>query len=222
MYGSSTVLVYTTGHGVHGFTFEPDVGEFLLSYRDIRTPDHGRIYSVNEGNYASWSDALKRYIDWMKEKTRLRGALIPRATSARWSPTSTATCLRRALSLSRDARSPLGKLRLLYEAAPLAFVAEQAGGAASDGRCRIMDLAPEILHQRTPLFIGSKQNIADCVNFLNGKHPALKRDAGRAGGGAVGASGARRLVAPTTPSLAAIAAPSWLGRSLGGAAGARR
>jgi fructose-1,6-bisphosphatase I len=177
MYGSSTVLVYTTGHGVHGFTFEPDIGEFLLSYPDIRTPHHGRIYSVNEGNYARWSDPMKRYIDWLKEEDEETG----RPYSARYVGSLVADFHRNLLYgglylYPGDARSPLGKLRLLYEAAPLAFVAEQAGGAASDGRNRVMEIAPEILHQRTPLFIGSRKDVEDCVTFLQDRHPALRRD----------------------------------------------
>jgi fructose-1,6-bisphosphatase I len=177
MYGSSTVLVYTTGHGVHGFTFEPDVGEFLLSFPDIRTPEHGRIYSVNEGNYARWSDPMKRYIDWLKEEDESTG----RPYSGRYVGSLVADFHRNLLYgglylYPGDARSPLGKLRLLYEAAPLAFIAEQAGGAANDGRARIMEATPHILHQRTPLFIGSKKDVEDCVQFLQGKHPALNRD----------------------------------------------
>ena len=177
MYGSCTMLVYTTGHGVHGFTFEPDVGEFLLSYPEIRTPEHGRIYSVNEGNYARWSDEMKRYIDWLQEEDEDAG----RPYSARYIGSLVADFHRNLLygglyMYPRDTRNPLGKLRLLYEGAPLAFIVEQAGGAASDGHSRIMELAPQALHQRTPLFIGSKRDVEDCVHFLKGDHPALNRE----------------------------------------------
>ena len=177
MYGSSTVLVYTTGHGVHGFTFEPDVGEFLLSYPDIRTPNHGRIYSVNEGNYARWLDGVKRYVDWLKCDDKATG----RPYSARYVGSLVADFHRNLLYggiyiYPGDKKNPNGKLRLLYEAAPLAFVAEQAGGAASNGRQRIMELAPSALHQRTPLFLGSKHDVADCERFIQGRHTALVRD----------------------------------------------
>jgi len=177
MYGSSTMLVYTTGHGVHGFTFEPDVGEFLLAYSDIRTPEHGRIYSVNEGNYARWAEPVKRYIDWLKEEDDSGG----RPYSARYVGSLVADFHRNLLYgglylYPGDTRNPKGKLRLLYEAAPLAFIAEQAGGAASDGETRVMDLRPQALHQRTPLFIGSKRDVEDCELFLSGAHPALGRE----------------------------------------------
>jgi len=177
MYGSCTMLVYTTGHGVHGFTFEPDVGEFLLSYPDIRTPEHGNIYSVNEGHYARWTDEQKRYIDYLKEEDEETG----RPYSARYVGSLVADFHRNLLYgglylYPGDSRSPKGKLRLLYEAAPLAFIAEQAGGAATDGQTRIMDLTPRMLHERTPLFIGSKRDVSDCVSFLQGRNPALNRD----------------------------------------------
>ena len=184
MYGSCTMLVYTTGRGVHGFTFEPDVGEFLLSYADIRTPEQGRIYSVNEGNYARWSTGMKRYIDWLKEEDEPGG----RPYSARYVGSLVADFHRNLLYggtylYPSDSRNPTGKLRLLYEAAPLAFIAEQAGGAASDGVSRIMELRPQTLHQRTPLFIGSKRDVEDCEAFLAGRHPALKRERRVAAGG---------------------------------------
>ena len=144
MYGSSTMLVYTTGHGVHGFTYEPSIGEFLLSHTDIRIPERGRIYSVNEGNYSQWTDGVKRYVDWLKvDDPRRPAAPTARATSARWSRTSTAICSTAGSSCTPAiARTRSGKLRVLYEAAPLAFIAEQAGGLASDGERRIMDMVP--------------------------------------------------------------------------------
>ena len=177
MYGSSTVLVYTTGHGVHGFTYEPDVGEFLLSYPDIRTPERGHIYSVNEGNYAKWTDETKRYVDWLKEEDERTG----RPYSARYVGSLVADFHRNLLYggiylYPGDTRNPKGKLRLLYEAAPLAFIAEQAGGAASDGHRRILELAPQALHQRTPLFLGSTRDVRDCERFLQGKHDAVVRE----------------------------------------------
>jgi fructose-1,6-bisphosphatase I len=180
MYGSSTMLVYTTGNGVHGFTYEPSIGEFLLSEPDIRTPSRGHIYSTNEGNYAFWSDEVRRYVDWLKADD----ATIRHPYTGRYVGSLVADFHRNLLYggiflYPASRKSPKGKLRVLYEAAPLAFVAEQAGGAASDGRRRIMDLAPATLHERTPLFLGSIKDVRECEEFLQGRHPALA--AGRRG-----------------------------------------
>jgi fructose-1,6-bisphosphatase I len=174
MYGSSTMLVYTTGHGVHGFTFEPSVGEFLLSHPDIRTPVRGHIYSVNEGNYFKWGDGVKRYVDWLK----MEDAATGRPYSARYVGSLVADFHRNLLYggiflYPGDRKSPSGKLRVLYEGAPLAFIAEQAGGAASDGHRRILDLQPTHLHQRTPLFLGSAQDVKECESFVQGRNPAI-------------------------------------------------
>lgn len=177
MYGSSTMLVYTTGQGVHGFTFEPSLGEFLLSHRDIRTPKRGRIYSVNEGNYFRWDEGIKRYVDWLKQPNGRDG----HPYSARYIGSLVADFHRNLMYggiylYPRDSKNPNGKLRVLYEAAPLAFIAEQAGGAASDGQQPIMDLVPTALHQRTPLFLGSAEDVAECEAFLQGRHPELESD----------------------------------------------
>jgi fructose-1,6-bisphosphatase I len=177
MYGSSTMLVYTTGHGVHGFTFEPSLGEFLLSHRDIRTPKRGRIYSVNEGNYFSWDDGFKRYVDWLKQENGGEG----RPYSARYIGSLVADFHRNLMyggiyMYPRDRKNASGKLRVLYEAAQLAFIAEQAGGAASDGTQPIMDVVPTALHQRTPLLIGSAEDVAECEAFIQGRHPELGAD----------------------------------------------
>jgi fructose-1,6-bisphosphatase I len=177
MYGSSTMLVYTTGQGVHGFTFEPSIGEFLLSNRDIRTPVRGRIYSVNEGNYFKWDDGVKRYVDWVKMEDEATG----RPYTARYVGSLVADFHRNLLYggiylYPGDRKSPNGKLRVLYEAAPLAFIAEQAGGAASDGRRRILDLEPTLLHQRTPLFLGSAQDVKECETFVQGRNPAINAE----------------------------------------------
>ncbi|HEY6194669.1 MAG TPA: class 1 fructose-bisphosphatase [Candidatus Eisenbacteria bacterium] len=177
LYGSSTMLVYTTGDGVHGFTFEPSIGEFLLSHPNIRTPRRGRIYSVNEGNYAHWSEGVKRYVDWLKYDDKATG----RPYSARYVGSLVADFHRNLLYggiylYPGDKKNPNGKLRLLYEAAPLAFVAEQAGGAASDGRRRIIDIAPAALHQRTPLFLGSPDDVAEAEAFYQEKHAGVTTD----------------------------------------------
>ncbi len=174
LYGSSTMLVYTTGDGVHGFTYEPSIGEFLLSHNHIRTPQRGHIYSVNEGNYRQWPEGMKRYVDWLKMEDKDTS----RPYSGRYVGSLVADFHRNLLyggiyMYPGDGKNPNGKLRLLYEGAPLAFVAEHAGGAASDGTRRIMDIAPSSLHQRTPLFIGSPDDVKECEAFLAGKHEGL-------------------------------------------------
>jgi len=183
MYGSSTMLVFTTGEGVHGFTFEPSVGEFLLSNADIRTPERGRIYSVNEGNYFKWSDGVKRYVDYVK----MEDPDTSRPYSARYVGSLVADFHRNLLYggiflYPGDRTSPKGKLRILYEAAPLAFIAERAGGTASDGERRILDLVPKQLHERTPLYLGSPEDVRECEEFVRGRHPAIvaERRAGSA------------------------------------------
>ena len=177
LYGSSTMLVYTTGNGVHGFTFEPSLGEFLLSHSSIRTPERGRVYSVNESNYFRWTDGVKRYVDWLKMEDGDSG----RPYSARYVGSLVADFHRNLLYggvflYPGDRKNPNGKLRLLYEAAPLAFIAEQAGGAASDGRRRILDLVPESLHQKTPLYLGSALDVRECEQFIQETHHAVSAD----------------------------------------------
>lgn len=154
VYGSSTVLVYTTGEGVHFFTLDPSVGAFVLSNENVRMPEKGKIYSVNEGNYNSFPEGVKRYLQWCKTEeagpftSRYIGSLV--ADFHR-------TLLRGGIFLyPPTAKAPTGKLRLLYEANPIAFIAEQAGGVATDGTGRILEKNPTSLHQRTPLFVGSK------------------------------------------------------------------
>ena len=177
MYGSSTMLVYTTGDGVHAFTYEPSLGEFLLSHEHVRIPERGRIYSVNEGHYCRWDDGVKRYIDWLKTEDEATG----RPYSARYIGSLVADFHRNLLYggiylYPGDLRSPKGKLRVLYEAAPLAFIAEEAGGMATDGVRRIMEIAPGALHERTPLFVGSRQNVEEAMQFVSGKHQQLSTE----------------------------------------------
>lgn len=155
IYGSSTVLVYSSGHGVHAFTLDPSIGEFLLLNADIMTPAAGKYYSVNESYTARWSPGYRKVVEAFKHNGR----------NARYVGSLVADFHRNLLAggiflYPADARSPQGKLRLLYEAAPLALIAEQAGGAASDGRSPILDIQPAELHQRTPLVIGSRDDVA--------------------------------------------------------------
>lgn len=170
VYGSSTMLVYTTGNGVHVFTLEPSIGEFLLSHPNIRIPTAGqRIYSVNEGNYLKWSEEQRRFVDHLKGVDGEN----PKPFSARYIGSLVADFHRNLLygglfMYPADAKSQKGKLRLLYEAAPLAMIAEQAGGRASDGERRIMEIQPTQLHERTPLYVGTAEYVELAERFLAG------------------------------------------------------
>lgn len=168
VYGSSTMLVYTTGAGVHGFTLDPSIGEFLLSHPNIKIPTPGqRIYSCNEGNYARWSPGQQKLVDHLKGLDGVN----QKPFSARYIGSLVADFHRNLLygglfMYPGDAKSPRGKLRLLYEAAPLAFIAAQAGGRASDGKRDILELEPESLHQRVPLFLGTSEFVDLAEQFL--------------------------------------------------------
>jgi fructose-1,6-bisphosphatase I len=169
IYGSSTMFVYTTGQGVHGFTLDPSVGEFFLSHVDICMPERGKTYSVNEGNAAAWDDGVRKWADWMKAPNKDIG----HPYSARYVGSLVADFHRTLLkggvfAYPADKKNANGKLRLMYEAAPLAMIAEQAGGAASTGSQRILDIEPKELHQRVPLYIGSKGDVEDAVRFVQG------------------------------------------------------
>lgn len=170
LYGSSTMFVYTTGHGVAGFTLDPSVGEFLLSHENIKMPEKGKIYSVNEGNSASWDEGTSRYIKYLKETDKDTG----RPYSLRYIGSLVAD-IHRTLTYGgiflypADRKSPKGKLRLLYEAAPMAMIIEQAGGRAITGPQRVLDIQPTELHQRVPLIIGSKADVSLYEEFYNGK-----------------------------------------------------
>src|SRR5262245_19858388 len=162
IYGSSTMMVYTTGHGVHGFTLDPSLGEFLLSHENIRTTTRGKMYSINEGNMSSWDEGTRRYIDYVKEDRKDHG----HPYTLRYIGSLVADFHRNLLKGGIFLYpGPKGKLRLLYEAAPLAMVAEQAGGAASTGDVRIMDIQPTSLHQKVPLIIGSHEDVAEYEKY---------------------------------------------------------
>jgi len=156
IYGSSTMMVYTTGHGVNGFTLDPSLGEFLLSHENIKIPKRGKIYSINEGNINQWDTGTRRYVDHVKSDQKSDG----RPYSLRYIGSLVADFHRNLLKGGIFLYpGPKGKLRLLYEAAPLAMVVEQAGGNASTGSQRILDIVPESLHQRVPLIIGSTEDV---------------------------------------------------------------
>ena len=170
MYGSSTMIVYTTGDGVHGFTLDPSIGEFLLSHENIRIPKKGKIYSVNEGNYHRWSEGMKKYIQYVCEEDKS----TDRPYSARYVGSLVGDIQRTLLyggifMYPADTRNPKGKLRLMYEGNPMAMLIEQAGGRASDGLMRILDIQPKSLHERTPVFLGSEEDVLTAEQFLQGK-----------------------------------------------------
>jgi fructose-1,6-bisphosphatase I len=170
IYGSSTMLVYTTGQGVNGYTLDPSVGEFILSHEDIKIPSKGKIYSANEGNAKFWDEGTKKYISYLKEKDSATG----RPYSLRYIGSLVADFHRNLLyggiflypTDYKDPEKPKGKLRLLYEASPLAFIVEQAGGMATTGKENIMDIVPTELHQKVPLIIGSKEDVLTYQKFI--------------------------------------------------------
>ena len=166
LYGSSTMLVYTTGQGVHGFTLDPTIGEFLLSHPNITTPPVGRYYSVNESNWNRWTPSVQRVVGAFKNG---EGTVQPK--NARYIGSLVADFHRNLISggiflYPAATNYPQGKLRLLYEAAPLALVVEQAGGRATDGCRSILDIVPEDLHQHTPLVIGSRDDVGFAARII--------------------------------------------------------
>jgi fructose-1,6-bisphosphatase I len=170
IYGSSTIFVYSTGRGVHGFTLDPTVGEFLLSHESIRIPKRGKIYSLNEGNFSNWDDGVQRYVQYLKEQDTSTG----RPYSLRYIGTMVGDAHRTLLyggifSYPADKKNPRGKLRLMYECNPMAFIIEQAGGRSSDGKQSILRVQPTSLHEHTPVFLGSEEDVKLCEAFLQGK-----------------------------------------------------
>jgi len=168
-YGSSTMFVYTSGHGVHGFTLDPTVGEFLLSHPNIRIPSRPKYFSVNLGYQIYWSQGVQRYTEYLQGH---EGGV--KGLSLRYIGTLVSDFHRNLLAGGvfyypadrKDPKKPHGKLRLLYECAPLSFIAEQAGGYASDGRQRILDIQPKSLHQRTPIFVGNRELVTKVEELI--------------------------------------------------------
>ncbi|MEQ8754500.1 MAG: class 1 fructose-bisphosphatase [Coleofasciculus sp. G1-WW12-02] len=162
IYGPSTMLVYSIGTGVHGFTLDPSLGEFILSQENMKVPEHGPIYSVNEGNFWQWDESIRDYIRYVHRHegytARYSGALV--------GDFHRILCQGGVFIYPGTVKKPEGKLRLLYETAPLAFLIEQAGGRASTGTQNLMDVVPEKLHTRTPLIIGSKEDVALVESFI--------------------------------------------------------
>lgn len=167
IYGSSTMLVYTTGNGVHGFTYDPSIGVFCLSHENLKIPENGHIYSINEGNYTRFPLGVKKYIKYCQENAPQEG----RPYSSRYIGSLVSDFHRNMLKggiylYPRTAAYPNGKLRLLYECNPMALIIEQAGGKASDGSRRILDIIPSELHQRIPFFVGSTEMVNTVEGFL--------------------------------------------------------
>jgi fructose-1,6-bisphosphatase I len=168
IYGSSTMLVYTTGNGVNGFTLDDSIQEFCLSHPNIRIPESGKIFSINEGNYCDFPQGVKNYVDYCKAKDKETN----RPYGARYIGSLIADFHRNLLKggifiYPPTEKTPNGKLRLLYECNPMSFVVEQAGGMASTGKARVMEVQPTELHQRVPLFIGSKKMVEEAVAMLS-------------------------------------------------------
>jgi len=170
IYGSSTMLVYTTGNGVHGFTLDPSFGEFVLSHPNIRIPEKANIYSVNESNFDYWDETVKNYIRYVKatdDKTN-------RPLNSRYIGSMVSDVHRNLLYggvylYPASSKAPNGKLRLTYEANPMAFLVEQAGGRASNGQSDIMQMVPKSLHQRVPLFIGCSYDVQMIEDYIRGE-----------------------------------------------------
>ena len=167
VYGSSTMLVYTTGNGVNGFTYDPSLGVFCLSHENIKIPQTGKIYSINEGQYLKFPMGVKKYLKYCQEEDKE----TQRPNTSRYIGSLVSDFHRNMLKggiyiYPSATNYPNGKLRLLYEGNPMAFLAEQAGGVASDGYNRILDIKPTTLHQRVPLFIGSKEMVKKAEQLM--------------------------------------------------------
>ena len=174
IYGSSTMLVYTTGKGVNGFTLDPSIGEFCLSHPDMKLPEDGFIYSINEGNYVHFPDGVKKYIKYCQVEDKKTG----RPYTSRYIGSMVADVHRNLIKggifvYPVTAGAPNGKLRLVYECNPMAFIIEQAGGRASNGYERILDLDVDALHQRSAIFIGSKNMVKKAEEMMASFSPQL-------------------------------------------------
>lgn len=168
VYGSSTMLVYSTGKGVNGFTLDPSLGEFCLSHPDIKTPEDGFIYSINEGNYVHFPPGIKKYIKYCQEEDKSSG----RPYTSRYVGSMVSDFHRNLLKggiflYPPGTNAPKGKLRLVYECNPIAFIAVQAGGIATNGNQNTLDLKPGSLHQRSPFYVGSKNMVEKLIDTLS-------------------------------------------------------
>ena len=170
LYSSSTMLICSTGHGVHGFTLDPSIGEFVLSHESIKAPEKAAVYSVNESNYDKWEEPVKRFVDRLKSGEASESDPM----TARYIGSLVADFHRNLLYggiflYPADSKNKTGKLRLLYEANPLAYIAVQAGACASDGHNNILDKVPSSIHEHTPLFIGNREMVEMVEKFIRGE-----------------------------------------------------
>ena len=168
IYGTSTILVYTSGNGVNGFTFDPGIGSFFLSHPNIKFPKKGNTYSINEGNYVHFPDGIKKYLKWVQELNEEEN----RPFTSRYTGSLVADFHRNMLLggiylYPQGTKAPQGKLRLLYESNPMAFLTEQAGGKATNGSERILDIKPRELHQRVPFICGNVDMVEKAESFLS-------------------------------------------------------
>ncbi len=166
IYGSSTMLVYATRRGVNGFTLDPSIGEFCLSHPDIKIPETGKIYSVNHGNFFQYEPQVKKYIDSCQNKTKANGGPYTQRYIGSMVADMHRTLIKGGIFMyPGTVEKPQGKLRLMYECNPFAFIVEVAGGKASNGKKRILDIVPDKLHMRTPVFIGSTKMVEECLSY---------------------------------------------------------
>lgn len=168
IYGTSTMFVYSTGQGVHGFTLDPEIGEFLLTHENMRFPENPAYYSMNYGAYRFWEPGVQKYGDWLQTIQEPR-------MSQRYIGSFVADFHRNLLyggiyGYPAELKSPNGKIRVLYEAGPMAFLAEHAGGYGSNGTISLLDIKPETLHQRTPVFVGSRSLVEKAEEFIGKKN----------------------------------------------------
>jgi len=171
LYGASTMMVYTTGAGVHGFTLDPEIGEFLLTHEFMTIPDKPKYYSVNHGYFNRWSPAVQRYVHWLQGSEEDSPVLSERYIGSLVADIHRTLLRGGVFAYPADSKMPNGKIRLLYEAAPMAFLIEQAGGYASDGCQNILDIEPTSLHQRVPFYIGNRELVARAEAYLREEQP---------------------------------------------------
>jgi len=175
LFGSSTSLVYTSGHGTHVFTYDPSIGEFIMTFENLRIPDRGGLFSTNMGNYYKWNDRVREYIEYLQRPSEDKA----RPYELRYIATSVAD-IHRTIHYGgiylypENSSAPTGKIRLVYEANPLSFIIEQCGGKGTTGYERILDVVPQAIHQKIPFIVGSKKDVEDYEMFLKGVHPYQK------------------------------------------------
>jgi fructose-1,6-bisphosphatase I len=166
LYGSSTMLVYSTGQGVHGFTLDPELGEFLLSHEQMQVPEPPAYYSINHAYYERWRPGVKNYVQWLQHSGESKPSLSSRYIGSLVADVHRNLLRGGVFCYPGESERPQGKIRLLYEAAPLAFLIEQAGGYASNGYSNILDIQPAELHQRVPFFIGNRALVEKAEYFI--------------------------------------------------------